>query len=201
MPNNQRGCMMDYTEYTDKVSNKVKKLFDAETPNVKSKIKFGFNSYEERLNIAFLAGKYAGVLISENETPEIVADVSRKLGIFLSSLEPSCVAPAIKGLRGWLETQESKFNTYIGDRPDYVNGPRFSLNQEFREDVARAMDRAEGFYFNYGNAVVKYLWSEPRPANINIPANDNAKGTLRVDIAEFRNESLNSDSKNKNTPN
>jgi hypothetical protein len=200
MPNNQRGCMMDYTEYTDKVSNKVKKLFDAETPNVKSKIKFGFNSYEERRNIAFLAGKYAGVLISEDETPETVKKVSRKLAIFLSSLEPSCVIDAVKGLRGWLETQESKFNTYIGDRPDYVNGPRFSLNLEFREDVVRGTGGIYEFNNLYNNVLVTQLGSEPKPANINIPANENAKGTLRVDIAEFRNESLNSESKNKNTP-
>jgi hypothetical protein len=47
--------------------------------------------------------------------------------------------------------------------------------------------------------LVHYLWNEPKPANI--PVNDNTKGALRVDIAEFRNESLNSDSKNKNPHN
>lgn len=190
---------MDYTQYTDKVSNKVHKLFDAKTPDVKSKIKFGFNSYEERQNIAFLAGKYAAVLISENETPETVKEVSRKLAIFLSSLEPSCVTNAMKGFRGWLEPQESKFNTYIGDHPDYVNGPRFSLTQQDREDIARAMMATENFTTHHGNVLVLGLFANPQPDNE--PMNDYTKGALRVDIAEFRNESLNSETKNKNTPN
>lgn len=191
---------MDYTQYTDKVNDKVKKLFEAETPDVKSKIKFGFNSYEERKNIAFLAGKYAAVLVAENDTQAVLEDTSRKLGIFLSSLEASCVANAIEGFRGYMESDETAFSKYIGDTPNYVNGPRFSLTQKAREDVVMNMNKAPDFGRHHSNILVMGLFANPQPDNAPMNDNDNTKGALRLDIAQFRNESLNQDTKNKNTP-
>lgn len=189
---------MDYTQYTDKVNDKVKKLFDAETPDVKSKIKFGFNSYEERQNIAFLAGKYAAILVAENDTQEMLENTGRKLGVFLSSLEASCVAKAVEGFRGYMETEENAFTKYIGDTPNYVNGPRFSLTQKAREDFVIATNNAPDFDRHHSNVLVMGLFANPQPDNA--PMNDNTKGALRLDIAQFRNESLNSGVKSKNTP-